>query len=85
MNTAFFSARRDERPFYQNAVHAITFFETSLNAATAKLAAGFPAVCLFVNDDANAAALEVVASGGTKFIALRSAGFNHVDLTAAAR
>ena len=85
MNTAFFSARRDERPFYQNAAHAITFFETSLNAATAKLAAGFPAVCLFVNDDANAAALEVVASGGTKFIALRSAGFNHVDLTAAAR
>ena len=85
MNTAFFSARRDERPFYQNAAHAITFFETSLNAATAKLAAGFPAVCLFVNDDANAAALEVVASGGTKFVALRSAGFNHVDLTAAAR
>ena len=85
MNTAFFSARRDERPFYQNAAHAITFFETSLNAATAKLAAGFPAVCLFVNDDANAAALEVVASGGTKFVALRSAGFNHVDLMAAAR
>ena len=85
MNTAFFSARRDERPFYQNAAHAITFFETSLNAATAKLAAGFPAVCLFVNDDANAAALEVFASGGTKFVALRSAGFNHVDLTAAAR
>ena len=85
MNTAFFSARRDERPFYQNAAHALTFFETSLNAATAKLAAGFPAVCLFVNDDANAAALEVVASGGTKFVALRSAGFNHVDLTAAAR
>ncbi len=85
MKTAFFSARRDERPFYQNAAHAITFFETSLNAATAKLAAGFPAVCLFVNDDASAEAFEVMASGGTKFIALRSAGFNHVDLTAAAR
>lgn len=85
MKTAFFSARRDERPFYQNAAHAITFFETSLNAATARLAAGFPAVCLFVNDDANAETLEVVASGGTKFVALRSAGFNHVDLAAAAR
>ena len=85
MNTAFFSARRDERPFYQGAAHAITFFETSLNAATAKLAAGFPAVCLFVNDDANAAAIAALAAGGTKFIALRSAGFNHVDLTAAAQ
>ena len=85
MKTAFFSARRDERPFYQNGTHAITFFETSLNSATAKLAAGFPAVCLFVNDDANAEALEAMASGGSKFIALRSAGFNHVDLAAAAR
>lgn len=85
MRTAFFSARRDERPFYAATEHAITFFETSLSPATARLAEGFPAVCLFVNDNANAAALETLAAGGTRFLALRSAGYNHVDLAAAAR
>jgi len=84
MRTAFFSSRRDEQPFYQGAPHPITFFETSLCADTAKLAAGYPAVCLFVNDNANAEAIAALAAGGTKFIALRSAGFNHVDLQAAA-
>lgn len=85
MRTLFYSARRDEQPFYRGAAHAFSFFETSLSPVTAKLAAGFPAVCLFVNDNANADALEVLAAGGTQFLALRSAGFNHVDLAAAAR
>lgn len=85
MRTAFFSARRDERPFYANSPHPITFFEASLNAATAKLAAGFPAVCLFVNDSADAATIATLAEGGTRVLALRSAGYNHVDLAAAAR
>ncbi len=85
MRTAFFSARRDERPFYAAADHAITFLEPSLSPATAKLAEGFPAVCLFVNDNANAESLETLAAGGTRFLALRSAGYNHVDLRAAAR
>jgi D-lactate dehydrogenase len=85
MRTAFFSARRDERPFFQGSPHAITFLEAPLSHTTAKLASGYPAVCLFVNDNANAEALAELAAGGTKFIALRSAGFNHVDLAAAAR
>jgi D-lactate dehydrogenase len=84
MRTAFFSARRDERPFYADAAHDITFFEPSLDAATAVLAEGYPAVCLFVNDNADARAIAALAAGGTEFLALRSAGFNHVDLAAAA-
>lgn len=85
MRTAFFSARRDERPFYADAPHDITFLEPALSPATAKLAEGFPAVCLFVNDNANAEALATLAAGGTRVLALRSAGYNHVDLAAAAR
>ena len=85
MRTAFFSARRDERPFYDASPHPITFFEASLNPATATLAAGYPAVCLFVNDDANAETIATLARGGTKFLALRSAGYNHVDLAAATK
>lgn len=84
MRTAFFSARCDERPFYQDAAQSITFFEPALCPATARLASGYPAVCIFVNDNANADAIAELASGGTKFLALRSAGFNHVDLKAAA-
>ena len=46
---------------------------------------GFPAVCLFVNDVCDAATLELLAAGGTRLVALRCAGFNNVDLAAAAR
>jgi lactate dehydrogenase-like 2-hydroxyacid dehydrogenase len=42
-------------------------------------------VCLFVNDQANEAVLEVLASQGVKLILLRNAGFNNVDLDVAAK
>lgn len=61
------------------------FQESHLDADTAVLARGFDAVCPFVNDTLDAAVLERLHEGGARFIALRSAGFNHVDLTAAAR
>ena len=48
------------------------------------LADGFPAVCLFVNDLCDAEVLEILAAGGTRLVALRCAGFNNVDLAAAA-
>src|SRR5690606_4529919 len=38
---------------------------------------------IFVNDQADAAVIETLVQGGTKLLALRSAGFNHVDLSAA--
>jgi len=65
--------------------HALTFFDTRLTRDSASLAAGFPAVCSFVNDRVDAAALRMLQQGGTRLIALRSAGYNHVDLTEAAR
>jgi D-lactate dehydrogenase len=64
--------------------HELTFFEPRLTAETARLAAGFPAVCSFVNDRLDRAALEKLQQGGTRLVALRSAGYNHVDLEAAA-
>ena len=53
-------------------------------AETAELANGCEAVCIFVNDKVDAPCLEVLARGGVKFLLLRSAGFNHVDLEVAA-
>lgn len=64
--------------------HELTFLEARLTRATASLATGFPAVCPFVNDRVDADTLGLLKSGGTSLIALRSAGFNHVDLEAAA-
>lgn len=64
--------------------HELEFFEPRLTAATAALASGFPAVCSFVNDRLDADALERLHAGGVRLLALRSAGFNHVDLTSAA-
>jgi D-lactate dehydrogenase len=48
------------------------------------MAAGFPAVCAFIADQLNSQTLTTLSAGGTRLIALRSAGFNNVDLATAA-
>lgn len=63
----------------------ITYFEPRLTSATAGLASGFPVVCPFVNDRLDAETLRILHDGGVRLVALRSAGYNHVDLQAAAR
>jgi D-lactate dehydrogenase len=65
--------------------HELTFLEPRLTAATAPLAAGHDVICSFVNDRVDAAALERLGAAGVRLVALRSAGYNHVDLVAAAR
>lgn len=60
-----------------------TFIESALNEKTAELAVNYDAVCIFVNDNANAAVVKKLAELGVKIIALRCAGFNNVDLEAA--
>lgn len=61
----------------------LTFRETRLDETTAVLADGADVVCPFVNDVVNAAVIRRLAAGGTRLLALRSAGFNHVDVDAA--
>jgi D-lactate dehydrogenase len=88
VRVAVFSAKNYDREFLEAADssrHAIQFFEPRLTEATANLAAGFDAVCVFVNDRVNAAAIEKLASLGARLIALRSAGYNNVDLKSAAK
>ncbi|CAH2600104.1 D-lactate dehydrogenase [Rhodovastum atsumiense] len=65
--------------------HELVFQEPRLTLATVPLATGFPVVCGFVNDVFDEAVMEHLAAGGTRLIALRAAGFNNVDLRAAAR
>jgi D-lactate dehydrogenase len=61
----------------------VRFHEARLTSSTAALANGAQAVCAFVNDDLSAEVLKALAASGVKLIALRSAGYNHVDLAAA--
>ena len=56
-----------EQPFRDAALDA-TFFEAALDEDTARLASGYDAACLFVNDTASAAVMERLAAGGIRFL-----------------
>ncbi len=88
MTIAVFSSKPYDEEFLERHVggsgHRLTFFENRLRTETAPLAAGHEAVCAFVNDKLDRACLEALADGGTKYIVLRCAGFNNLDLDALA-
>jgi len=64
--------------------HTLRFVEPRLSHHTTALASGAEVVCPFVNDRVDAATITALHAGGMRLLALRSAGFNHVDLEAAA-
>jgi len=86
MKTAVFSTKPYDEEFLRaaNTGHELEFFEERLNHHTAALAQGHPAVCAFVNDTLTAPVLDILHGHGVRFIALRCAGFNQVDLRQAA-
>jgi D-lactate dehydrogenase len=87
MKVAVFSSKPYDKQFLEAANashgHELHFFEPRLTEDTASLASGYPSICAFVNDQLSAPVLEQLSSSGTRLVALRSAGFNHVDLAAA--
>ncbi|SNB61680.1 D-lactate dehydrogenase [Arboricoccus pini] len=87
MRVAVFSAKRYDREFLTEANrafgHELIFHEVMLEPHTVTLAEGFPAVSVFVNDLVDREVLTGLSAGGTRFIATRSTGFNHIDLAAA--
>lgn len=89
MKIAVFSAKRYDREFLDaanaGAGHQLRYFDAPLDLDSVALAAAHEAVCIFVNDTADAAVIEALAGGGTRLVALRCTGFNNVDLQAAAR
>ena len=89
MKVAVFNAHSFDREFISRTnlefKHDITFFETKLTLETVKLAEGYPCICCFVSDQLDSKTLPILAKLGVKLIALRSAGYNHVDLNEAKR
>lgn len=81
---AFFDTKDYDKGLFdkynKNYNYDITYFESKLNAETAPLAKGFDVVCIFVNDKADKATLDLLNEYGVKVLALRCAGFNNVDL-----
>lgn len=91
MKIAVYSAKSYEKPFLDAAntalqgtekgpAHVLNFLDARLSLSTVELARTYPAVSIFVGDDASAPVLKALHAGGTRVIALRSAGFNHVDI-----
>ena len=87
MRIAVYGTRSYDRTFLSaaNADYGfdIQFLDAPLTLSTARLAEGHEAVCVFVNDIADRAVLEVLARMGVRLLALRCAGYNNVDLVAA--
>ncbi|CAG2533131.1 D-lactate dehydrogenase [Maribacter dokdonensis] len=83
MKTTIFSTHKFEEPYLvkaNNGKHQLKLLESRLTEETAILATGSKTVSLFTGDDASANVLEKLNAIGIQNIALRSAGFNHVDL-----
>lgn len=82
----FFDTHSFERPYFENALKKydfeLHFLDHKLNSQTVKLAEGYDSVCSFINDRIDKETIDGLKALGVKLIALRSAGFNHVDLEA---
>lgn len=87
MKIAFFSTQSFDKEFLsaanQQHGYELVFLETNLTLQTVTLAQGFIVVSCFVTDKLDAEILRILSAQGTRFITLRSAGFNHVDIAAA--
>ncbi|OUM34362.1 hydroxyacid dehydrogenase [Pseudomonas sp. 1239] len=89
MQALLFSSQHYDQDSFSSAPGAtqlaLHFQGARLTEDTAALAEGYEVVCAFINDDLSAPVLTRLKAGGTHLIALRSAGYNHVDLAAAKR
>ncbi|WP_340678619.1 2-hydroxyacid dehydrogenase [Paraglaciecola sp.] len=87
MKIAFFNTKSYDQRYFDSANqehgHELHYIPSHLNSETAHLIKDEEVVCAFINDSLNAEVLTTLKSKDVKLIALRSAGFNHVDLVAA--
>lgn len=86
MTITVFSAYPFERPYLRTAAqerYRFNFVDAALTMETAAQAAGSTAVAVFVNDDASAPVLEKLWALGVRYLLVRAAGHDNVDLPAA--
>lgn len=87
MRVDVFSAKPHDHEFLTLASQGtgleLRFHEARLGEDTAALARGAKVICAFVNDDLGADVIGCLVEMGVAMIALRCAGYNHVDQRAA--
>ncbi len=86
MKVAVFSTQPHDRRYLDAANRdgfELRYFEPRLSEATVRLAEGFDAVCVFVHDELAAPVCRTLAHMGVRWVVLRCAGFNNVDVLAA--
>lgn len=86
MKVAVFDTHQFERQALDKAnvsMHELRYLDVRLSSQTTEAANGCEAVCCFAHDKVDAEVIAKLKSMGIKLIALRSAGFNHVDVEAA--
>ncbi len=83
MKISFFSTQKYERPIFdhlnQQHHHEIHYYDFHLNSESIGAVAPADAVCCFVNDSIDIKVIDGLYERGVQLIALRSAGYNHVD------
>jgi len=82
MRVAVFSTQQYDREYLDkaNESHELVYFESSLSLKAIKLAEGFDAVCVFVNDPITRDVVDALSALSIRLIVLRCAGFNNVDI-----
>lgn len=88
MKVAFYSIHKFEKDYIieaNNNKHELLFFDEVLSEKTVEFAKGCMAICIFVADKTVAIILKELFAIGIRFIVLRSAGYNHIDLDEAKR
>jgi D-lactate dehydrogenase len=89
MKVAVFSTKYYEREylnrFINRGIHELTYFDASLNEDSTYLSIGFDGVCILPGDKMDEGIIDKLSANSVKLIDIRGAGFDNVDLTAAAR
>lgn len=87
MKVAIYSTAEYEKPFLERAsadfAQQVVYISEPLTEASVPLSKSCDVICCFIRDTLNAPVLELLSQQGIKLVALRSAGYDHVDLDAA--
>ncbi|WP_028910687.1 2-hydroxyacid dehydrogenase [Prevotella sp. AGR2160] len=88
IQVGFYDAKNYDRTVFNTSNDGedieIHYFGDRLNEESVRLSKGMDVICIFVDDTCDSRVIEALKANGVRLIALRCAGFNNVDLAAAA-
>src|SRR6187551_3567574 len=86
MKILFYSVKDYERPYIMEANKAgfdVLLSEHALSIGTAEMAKGYDCISVFTGDDVSQRVIEQLHAFGVKYIAIRAAGYDNVDIAKA--